>query len=78
MPRLSAPFYRSASRLASNSDGFLLVWQDTRGTIATRLDQNGTALDLVGIRLSSEAYDWPSVVWARSLDAQPRERSVKR
>lgn len=65
-PRLTAaPATQSAQRIATDGDGFLAIWSDTRGSTfrvyAARLDRDLEVLDPVGIQV---AFGGPlGVVW---------------
>jgi hypothetical protein len=62
----SAPFGRSGARIATNGDGFLVVWRDFRGIMATRLTADGDVVDPVGIPIDPAGTDAVDVVWAGS------------
>lgn len=64
----NAPGQKSHPAIASNGDGYLAVWFDSRdgrgALLATRISGSGEVLDPTGLRLTSNGGETPSVVWS--------------
>ncbi|HEV7241999.1 MAG TPA: hypothetical protein VGQ36_22400 [Thermoanaerobaculia bacterium] len=73
---------RDAPSLASDGDGFLAVWKDTRGgrpaLLAARISSNGDVLDPTGILLTSLSGGPAQIVWngERYLVFFPIDRTI--